>query len=264
MSGLAATEERGPMGAMAMSPDARAKRYEGMGTFCSKRYRVSPPPTSTRPASPLTDTPLATTTWGDVMLNEKVDLTLGVSWQGNRERTWMAWPWENMKGAFLLDVWGGREPLQRRALVRGGQLDLELDDLALGRARREGHVHGRAQRRQPLLHHPRDRGAVGLDRHHIDVAGVEDDLLAGAVRLALQLQHDGAVQALGGKVDLQVGCGVAGPPVKVVGQAAGVAGRHLCCGGGAGAGTGGAAVAKGAHLEHGRAPDRSKDEPEGG
>lgn len=41
------------------------------------------------------------------MLNVYVDLTSGVSWQGNSDRAWMAWHWENMYGCFLLLVCAG-------------------------------------------------------------------------------------------------------------------------------------------------------------
>lgn len=120
----------------------------------------------------------------------------------------------------------GREPLQRRARRRRGQLDVHADQLALGGARGDRDVHGRAEGLGAVFDGPLGVGRVHLDRGHGHVAAVEDDLLAGLVGLRLELQSHQAAERLVLEVDLQVGRCVPGPPCVIVGRRGGIAGRH--------------------------------------
>jgi hypothetical protein len=74
-SGPVATLLLGPIEAVLISPDARANRYDGMGTSCSNWYSVWPWPAP----SVAFRMPLATTGNVEVILKEYVDLTSGVS-----------------------------------------------------------------------------------------------------------------------------------------------------------------------------------------
>src|SRR5437764_11863269 len=94
-SGSEATVLRGPMRAVAMSPLASAKRYEGIGTGWWNLYTCGADALGAAGLD-ASGRPLAMTGSGEVMVKSNVDLTSGVSWQGKMERAWMAWHCENM------------------------------------------------------------------------------------------------------------------------------------------------------------------------
>lgn len=124
---------------------------------------------------------------------------------------------------LLVGGLSGREPLQRRALVRGLDLDGHVDNVALGSTFGDSNVQRRAEGIRVRLELPLGGGTGDADGVDLDVLCVEDNLLALLVGLALELQGDGALEALVVKVELEVDGRVLGAPSAVVGQRRGIA-----------------------------------------
>lgn len=124
---------------------------------------------------------------------------------------------------LLVGRLSGRQPLKGSALAGRLQLNSQVDDIALGRAIGNLHMQRCSKGIRVRLQLPLGLSIVDVDGRDVDEARVEDDLLALLVGLALQLQHNGSLEALILKVNVEVGGGVPCAPSAVVGQGSGIA-----------------------------------------
>lgn len=123
---------------------------------------------------------------------------------------------------------GGSKPLESSALVSCLKLDRQVNQIALGGTVGDGDVERGTEWVGVRLELPLGLDAVDGGIDDLDESGVEDDLLALLVGLALQLQSDGALEALVVKVESKVDAGVLGAPSAVVGERGGISGSgHL-------------------------------------